>query len=85
MRWRVMVEAKTEDAEGGFSDDRYWLWGTHFDANNVPFIPRIGEHLSFTISGSPDIHLKVVDVVTRYINYVECHVNIICDRVKKND
>jgi hypothetical protein len=85
MRWRVTIEANIENVEGGLSGKRYVLWGNHYDSNDGPFIPRIGEHLSFTISGSPDIHLKVVDVVTRYINYDGCQVNIICDRVDKNE
>jgi hypothetical protein len=85
MRWRVVVEAKTVNAEGELSDDRYWLWGNHFDPSNVPFIPRVGEQLSFTIDKSPETYLKVVDVVTRYIGYEQCNVHIICDRVKKNE
>jgi len=39
MRWRVVIEAPIVNAEGGVSDNRYWVWGTHFSSENVPFIP----------------------------------------------
>jgi hypothetical protein len=81
MIWRVMVYAKTVNAEGGLSDARYPLWGTHYEPEDVPYIPRIGEHVSFTIDKNPETHLKVIDIKTVYINYNQCHINIICDRV----
>jgi len=82
MRWRVVIEAPIVNAEGGVSDNRYWVWGTHFSSENVPFIPRIGEHLYYTTDRSKEVHLKVVDVVTKYVHYEECNVHIICDLVK---
>jgi hypothetical protein len=82
MRWRIVIEAPIVNEEGGISDKRYWVWGTHFEPNNAPFIPRIGEQLYYTTDRSKDVHLKVVDVVTKYIGYDDCNVHLICDLVK---